>query len=271
VPTSDRTSEPEYLYKYCGTHRSDFPSPVETLLTQGRMFFPSPADFNDPFDCRFRMTFRASPLKRQRYARELVREKAPHDMPRHVRKEIARQGSNSEAYHRAADRFVDRINRTVGVLCLSAQRDNIVMWSHYAERHKGICLEFRRAGDLSYALAVNYSDEYPVINFFQIETKFRVGGDDAARAAQKEFVDLIYLTKAKEWKYEDEWRLVDPLRGRGLHDLAPGLLSGVIFGCRSTEEDRRKVRGWLQKASASVNLYQARENGSAFRLDISAL
>ena len=109
-----------------------------------------------------------------------------------------------------------------------------------------------------------------MIDFFDIETKLR-SGNDLTVGAQKEFVELIYLTKAGQWEYEDEWRVIYPIRDRGLHKLTPSLLSGVIFGCRTTEQDQEKVRGWLHQASAAVNLYQAQENQSAFRLDISSL
>ena len=268
--SNDMSNLPECLYRYCGIHRFDFPSPAQSLLTQGKMFFASPADFNDPFDCKFRMRFEASPEERQRFAFEVARDKAPPGTPEHLLKEVARRFSNTEAYDLAAKRFANRIYNTVGVLCFSTKRDNILMWSHYAEMHKGICLEFRRAEALDDTLPVNYSVEYPVMDFFEIETKLQC--DDAAgRAAAKKFIELIYLTKASQWKYEDEWRLVDPRRGRGLHEFPTNLLSGIIFGCRTTEQDRERVRGWLQQASATATLYQARVDDSEFRLDISPI
>jgi hypothetical protein len=59
-------SEPIYLYRYFAKQWA------ESLLLKGKMFFPCPADFNDPFDCRAQVTF-DSRTKRQRYARELAR------------------------------------------------------------------------------------------------------------------------------------------------------------------------------------------------------
>jgi hypothetical protein len=39
------------------------------------------------------------------------------------------------------------------------------MWSHYAENHKGICLEFRCDNAvISSALQVEYRDAYPLID-----------------------------------------------------------------------------------------------------------
>jgi hypothetical protein len=270
MATYDATNPPERLYKYCGIHRADWPSPAETLLTQGRMFFPSAVDFNDPFDCQFQMTFDAPLSERQDFAREVVRERAPHDMPIGQQEELVRQGAKLESYARAAGRFINRIRTTVGMLCFSTKRDNILMWSHYAEMHRGICLEFRREEDLGNTLPVNYSDEFPILDPFEINADLQ-RDDNVAKAAAKKFIDAIYLTKAAQWKYEDEWRLVDPRKGRGLNDLSPGLLSGIILGCQTTDDDRERVRGWLRQASIGVQLFQAQRNPSAFRLDISPL
>ena len=48
-----------------------------------------------------------------------------------------------------------------GILSLCAKNDDILMWSHYASSHRGICLEFK-AGDndpfFAYALPVTYPD-----------------------------------------------------------------------------------------------------------------
>src|SRR5215469_10541459 len=123
---------PQFLYKYCMAANAEFPSLAELLLTQARLYFPTAGEFNDPFDCKFEMIFKASRLKRERYARELVRQKAPRGMPKHVRKQLAKVGVRQEACRRSAERFGDRIRHRVGILSLSTKSDNILLWSHYA-------------------------------------------------------------------------------------------------------------------------------------------
>jgi hypothetical protein len=82
-------SRPAYLYRYFTTRWA------ESLLAQGKMFFPSPADFNDPFDCRALVSFEASPVKRERYARELIRERFPHMPKRDQRRLIKKRREKS--------------------------------------------------------------------------------------------------------------------------------------------------------------------------------
>jgi hypothetical protein len=50
------------------------------------------------------------------------------------------------------------------VSALSEPRDDILMWAHYANDHKGFCLEFKLDNDASFKsvyFPVHYQDEYP--------------------------------------------------------------------------------------------------------------
>jgi len=49
------------------------------------------------------------------------------------------------------------------ILCFSEIEDNILMWSHYAEQHKGLVLKFRHIQDSAWgaAMPVAYTNEMP--------------------------------------------------------------------------------------------------------------
>ncbi len=38
--------------------------------------------------------------------------------------------------------MMNAINDTIGILCFTEKNDNLLMWSHYANSHKGFVLEF---------------------------------------------------------------------------------------------------------------------------------
>ena len=45
---------------------------------------------------------------------------------------------------------------------------NILMWSHYAANHKGLCLQFELTRDIDnfvFAMPVQYSEDYPIVNW----------------------------------------------------------------------------------------------------------
>ena len=67
---------------------------------------------------------------------------------------------------RAAEILADKL----GILCLSERRDDILMWSHYASSHCGVCLEFdTKRMPFEKAGAVNYCEKYPVLNAFKMD------------------------------------------------------------------------------------------------------
>jgi hypothetical protein len=170
-----------------------------------------------------------------------------------------------------------RLHEKVGVLSFSEKSDNVLMWSHYAEKHTGLCVEFRRSEYLSFALQVQYTEDYPTLDFF------RAMDDMKAPLEARYVVNRLYLTKAQDWEYEREWRLLaltaphayapdvpsDLLYGeKGLHDFPTDLITRVIFGCRMTNEDKSRVRGWVRSGPAKPKVCEARADRRSFRLEI---
>jgi hypothetical protein len=130
------------------------------------------------------------------------------------------------------------------VYCLSARFDSTLMWSHYANNHRGVCLEFRCDNEVfGPAMKVNYADDYPVFDFTS---------DDPL---------VLLITKASAWSYEEEYRVValekfiDPavaIAGviRTKDDflkLPPGALQSVIMGCMIVKSDADKLQEIIGK------------------------
>jgi DUF2971 family protein len=80
-------------------------------------------------------------------------------------------------------------------LCFSRSWNNILMWSHYGDRHKGICLGF----DITEATAME-------VKYFQ---NLHIVGPlvDAPREDQKPTFALLYAGKYGGWCYEEEVRV----------------------------------------------------------------
>ena len=113
------------------------------------------------------------------------------------------------------------------------------MWSHYADGHTGICIEFEATNQTEFfgeAQPVIYQDEVPALNFLP--------------ASQDEKMEAMLLTKAKHWEYEREWRIIHPYSelapGHGEKRFALHLLSGVVFGCQFPEEHEQEILKWLE-------------------------
>jgi hypothetical protein len=247
------------LYKYgsMGKH-------TQALLTTPAIWFSAPSGLNDPFECRPWFTFEGSSEQFLDVFRTIARKQFPEADAHFV--EAQAQRLLSEGRHKDEalwDRFrtdvVRMLGNRIGICCLSMRNDNILMWSHYADDHKGFCLEFE-ATDYTpvfgTAQQVLYADSFPVVDFFNTPHDVQV--------------DQIFLTKYAGWQYEEEYRIIDHERGPGSHEYPIGLLRSVTFGLRTPPEDKAQIREWLRQRGTSVQIYQARIHDRDFKILVSA-
>jgi hypothetical protein len=142
------------------------------------------------------------------------------------------------------------------VLSLAASSTGLLLWAHYSAGHTGLCLQFRGTSDASFfgrAQKVAYSTTCPEV--------------DPVLDTDR-LVDALLLTKARDWAYEEEWRIIDHETGPGLKTFPEELLVGVILGARMTADDRRYVADLVEKRRRQVQLYEAVVSEGQFALNI---
>src|SRR5688572_21539252 len=106
-----------------------------------------------------------------------------------------------------------------GVCCLTEICDDILMWSHYAAQHTGVCIGIRPDRIASKLFRpVEYSEVVPLLDAWEY-----------IRGSAGTFVKLG-LTKASHWSYEKEWRTVD----RAGPKQYPGCVDRIVIGARAT-------------------------------------
>ncbi len=76
----------------------------------------------------------------------------------------------------------------------------------------------------------------------------------------------LLLTKASDWAYEREWRVLDPLVGPGLRSFPPELLSALILGTRISEPDRERLIDWVRQRVVPLPVYYAELDANRFGL-----
>jgi len=258
------TDIPSVLYRY------DSVDHAKQVLAESQLYLCSPASFNDPFDCRIWPSFEGSKEQFKRVAAILAKRKRPAASRKERRRMVksARPQLNRDSFEKIFAKWQRDILDNCGMLCLTENREDILMWSHYARGHTGVCLEFRfgLGPDLCRPpLPVIYRDRIPDFSFTEIFAKLQ-GGD------LLEFAKLVFLTKASHWKYEREWRLIDfPLEGLpryGLRRFSAHLLTGIIVGCRIEEHEKRAIFDLASKRSPRPTIFQAKTRGREFGLDV---
>lgn len=100
-------------------------------------------------------------------------------------------------HRQAFNQWRSEINRQFGMICFSETWSNPVMWSHYAEKHRGLCLEFEVLKNL--LIPVTY-------NLHRLPNKLAQNLCPARVHEEAEMRELL-ATKFGHWKYERERRL----------------------------------------------------------------
>lgn len=138
--------------------------------------------------------------------------------------------------------FKNRMNERYGIVCFSKSYDDPVLWSHYAEHHRGVVLVFEIPDDR--AITAHYQPE-----------RFRLDVDAAMRRDGFSEVDLQALIAAKfaSWQYENEVRLICGLNDHFCQIDAKG--KKVYFESLSLESfgaDALKLVGLIRSARCDL-------------------
>jgi len=238
---------PSILYKYCSVKTALL------ILGNNSVKFSTCKEFNDPFDCAIAIDGNNTYQEWRDYLiqqgassvdAEILASKITSDP-------IQAERTIVEGHKRAIDEM--------GIFCMTTKNDNILMWSHYADFHKGVCLEFDISKDLKTFLLprkVVYSNDYPKLNYIQSYLKNELK------------MHLALWHKSKDWEYEDEFRAIKPNKS-GLIQFQKSSLTGIIFGCKCGEEKRKEIAKMVrEKLFPNVKLKEASMSRAQYKLDI---
>jgi hypothetical protein len=246
---------PQLLYKY---RRVDTYS-LRILATK-ELYFAAPESLNDPLDCQLPVLA----LLDQVIASEVAGESKNLLSILRDFKVTNRATGDVELMHRT----FETLPSSTGVLSLSRNPTDALLWSHYADGHRGFCIGFdpgyftaltaswRQYGLLG-ASDVSYV-EAPLDQFRDLWLQkardieaIRNASSKDKEAAISEFPEsykrdvivTVLTTKSKHWMYEREYRAVKA--HSGVIAFPPSALREVVFGMRLPESDEMTIRTLL--------------------------
>ncbi|MBL8517423.1 MAG: DUF2971 domain-containing protein [Betaproteobacteria bacterium] len=159
----------------------------------------------------------------------------------------------------------------IRVFCVSEERDNLLMWAHYAKDHTGCVFEFWALPDednpLSVAAPVEYV-EFPIPFFTEREWI------DNLVSIKKLDHGALYrryaYAKSSCWSYEKEWRVWYPLSASaGNYDdmpIRPTELKAIYVGCRATTDFANEVVRLASEFFPRANLFRAVKHDTHYSL-----
>jgi Protein of unknown function (DUF2971) len=250
---------PRFLYKYRRLDQSYSKEKLREVLVESVLELRAPAGFNDPFDMSARFVVEGTQEQRHERFKGLVRSLQPRIGWKAEQRAVQRMMSSpDDELRRVCGTALEQMRKHTGVYCFAGTPKSTLMWSHYAQDHTGVCIQFERVKDyrtLLHALPVRYEDDFPVVNWI---------GPDA-------IVDMLFR-KHPDWSYERESRLL--LMGQASHylHLRPEAVRGIVFGCRATDTERAIVAELLamraSRGHPAVCVYDATRHPSKYRLII---
>jgi hypothetical protein len=261
-----QSNYPETVYKY----RTWTNSHHKKILSENQLYLASPKDFNDPLDCRIGNNYGLldTDEKIKEYA-EIVTErhkvaviKMGLDPQKEKQRIIQELKTDMKSVQREDDEYIFKMqDKHFGVLSLSERFDSILMWSHYADFHKGFCVGFneekmRQSNLFGKGGPITYKTEFPKID------------PRNNRGKNKSFIQTH--TKAEDWAYEMEYRLtrlffpkVPELNDR-IVTFEDNLISEIILGLKMPREQKEEI---IEIANQkNITLYEIEQLPAQFKL-----
>lgn len=261
---------PETLFKYCSVNENTFSS-----LLGNTLWFSLPSSFNDPFDCQIEYM----PEEDMTSIEELKVIAEVNNI------ELA-DSFNDNAFLAGKRRFkqlLESCRDKISVLSLTDNINNTTMWSHYADSHKGICIEYRADtffhNDIIMVDKVKYEDNIVTqlkfsdlfiwflksIDIEKIDMhgvlldKIHEGTltqDDITLIEKTKIHEIdfkgilrtaLYI-KSDDWRYESEWRATRDKPG--LFEIEHDSIVSITFGYKTPPYFKKSIKSIFKNSKA---------------------
>ena len=217
------------LYKYYADNTYN-----RCALDNNYIWASHPLNFNDPYDCA--LHFELTNLKTE--------------LPQNT---------------------IDALNKYINekaIICFSEVYNSILMWSHYADSHKGFCIAYKKDYFQQYHAKksgnrlknINYTHSINIDAKGMLEDKLWCE------------VEKLLTTKYADWSYEREWRFLleyteerDKTIGGRKFKLEEGLeniIDEIILGVKCPE----KTEYWLKTIFPNTKFKKLKMKSDSFEL-----
>lgn len=214
---------------------------------------------------------------------------------------IREEDSSLEELKTKAYLIKQKLSNQYAAVCFTTVQNDIIMWSHYADDHKGICLEFETCksdngfnGEDLFKVSSAKGEKLREVNYMSMPSERILAN---FKDNEHEEYHKILATKGLQWSYEKEWRYIsyfteakeyldklpkildDPnqLKNFTLHmpeykdkTFNKERLISVSFGMRAGEKDLNKtnrVFDLLEQEYPQVKTFQMARNVNRFQIN----
>lgn len=139
--------------------------------------------------------------------------------------------------------------------------NNELMWAHYADSHRGFCIEY----DLD-ILCQHYPEGFNVISELNVE--YQINRPNISSDGNiDDILHKLFGIKSTAWEYENEYRIV--FGSTGLKPVPKNAVKAIYFGLRMDVNQRRQIINGLK--SDDIAFYQIERIENTYQLKATRL
>jgi hypothetical protein len=220
-------------------------------LEHSQLYFARPEDLNDPFDCKVNI---------EKSLRKAISQSSGSE--RETLENILNNDEVLKLFNQAQQEI-----KSYGVFSGSHKPalESSLMWSHYADKHRGVCLiyaiptgpnEFFKKNQIMAIQNVIYGSNQLTEWFKKLPTNKNIHN-----YAFEDMIKIFVKIKNTCWKYEDEVRMIRTTSG--IVSIDKSYLQHVCFGLRASED---LIRELLIKLNYDVGYSRMHKGDSDFAI-----
>lgn len=265
----NRTHDQQSFFKYMSSDTA------KIVLANRTLRWSSPVLFNDPFDVPREMSWGLAPadivqalLRRMSNLIEnppedtsqlepkvrLIVDMVKKGMRPELIAELLERLKESAESHRPTGESMDTLRimwkaiiPDFRILCLTESPAHMAMWYHYADRYRGVVIEFKCDDELDspwlVARPVDYPNSKPAVYTADGWAKLLTMPHELAVSTM---LDASTFTKSPDWSYEKEWRITTFKRPNDTghftdYKFHENELAAIYLGPAISKSDRESI------------------------------
>lgn len=164
------------------------------------------------------------------------------------------------------------LGQQVGIECFTQSPTDILMWSYYADKHTGVCVEYDFAKLFtscanSFLFPVCYSENRPLLDIQKVYDPItqQIWNDRIVEVFPS--VMRSWITKSKEWEREKEWRLISfPIKNSSERLVRLPIASRIITGINITNENYQLVADIAKEKG--IPIHRTRLKNDQYKIEV---
>ncbi|EKV57951.1 tetratricopeptide repeat protein [Brachyspira hampsonii] len=188
---------------------------------------------------------------------------------------LIKKNRDNEAYNYLLEK--------IKVSCLTTHNDNTLMWSHYSDKHQGICIEYdisniSKRKEIIFK-KIKYHTKMNRYNSFTSNDNLTIRNFVLDEYTEINYIIESFAIKSKEWEYEDEYRILfydeENRNPNGILINLP--IKSICFGVKTSDDDKELVYNIVNSINEKrldynndiIKLYRAElDDNELFKINI---